>query len=326
MTGNRPDILKAWVLNPPTPNQNIFLPTQALVESPVCEGFEVPLGSIWQDPDTKTRHYWSERWLVIRSAAVAQRQIQGLEQRLIKAEIALAKLVHKPGNDVKVLQTKVDAILQHHRVSEYLAVTLKQKISYNNVYNGSGRPGANRSYRRVRQTLLRLEYQRLEPEIALAHTLAGWRLYVTNAPTTRLTIEQAVLYYREQWQPEMGFHRFKRGELPALPIYFQDQTRIRGLMFLLTICLRVFTLMEFVVRRQLEKQQESLACLYDGNPKRRTTRPTAERLLAAFVGITMYRHRDGSYEMSPLSSLQQQILSLMGIKHSLYTFPLLVPE
>ena len=89
-----------------------------------------------------------------------------------------------------------------------------------------------------------------------------------------------MLYYREQWQPEMGFHRFKRGELPALPIYFQDQTRIRGLMFLLTICLRVFTLMEFVVRRQLEKQQESLACLYDGNPKRRTTRPTAERLLA----------------------------------------------
>jgi len=37
-------------------------------------------------------HYWSE-W-VIRSA-VAQRQIQGLEQRLSKAEMALAKLAQK---------------------------------------------------------------------------------------------------------------------------------------------------------------------------------------------------------------------------------------
>jgi hypothetical protein len=68
MTGNRPDILRDWVLNPPTPVYNIFLPTQVWVETPVCVGFEVPLGSIWENPETKTRHNWSERWLVIRSA------------------------------------------------------------------------------------------------------------------------------------------------------------------------------------------------------------------------------------------------------------------
>lgn len=321
MISNRPDILKDWVLNPPTPGQNIFLPTQVLVETPVCEGFEVPLGSIWRDPDTKIWHHWSERWLVIRSAALAWRQIQGLEQRLNSAEITLAKLAEKPGDDPKVLQTKVNALLKRHRVSEYLAVTVVQKITYKKVYHCSGRPGANSSYRRVRQTVLRLEYQRLLSEIALAHSLAGWRLFVTNAPTTRLTLEQAVLYYREQWQPEMGFHRFKRGQLPALPIYFQDETRIKGLMFLLTIALRVFTLIEFVVRRQLLDLDESLAGLYDGNPKRRTTKPTAERLLNAFSGITMYFHRDGSYEMTPLNDLQQQILSLMGISQSLYIFP-----
>jgi hypothetical protein len=36
-------------------------------------------------------------------------------------------------------------------------------------------------------------------------------------------------------------------------------------MFLLTIALRVFTLIEFVVRHQLADQQTSLAGLYDGN-------------------------------------------------------------
>ncbi len=96
-------------------------------------------------------------------------------------------------------------------------------------------------------------------------------------------------------------------------------------MFLLTIALRVFTLIEFVVRRQLLHQNESLAGLYDGNPKRSTTRPTAERLLNAFSGITMYFHRDGSYEMTPLNAGQQQILSLMAIPQSLYTYPHLVP-
>lgn len=325
MTGNRPDLLRDWVLNPPTPVENIFLPTQVLVETPACEGFEVPLGSIWLDPNTKEWHHWAERWLMLRSSALAHRQIQGLEQRLFEAKIALAKLADKPGNDTQVLHNKVNALLKRHRVSEYIAVTVVQNISYKKVYNSSGRPGANSSYRRVRQTTLRLEYQLLEPEIALAHTLSGWRLFVTNAPTTRLTLEKAVLYYREQWQPEMGFHRFKRGQLPALPIYFQDETRIKGLMFLLTIALRVFTLIEFVVRRQLLHQNESLAGLYDGNPKRSTTRPTAERLLDAFSGITMYFHRNGSYEITPLNAGQQQILSLMGIPQSLYTYPHLVP-
>ena len=105
---------------------------------------------------------------------------------------------------------------------------------------------------------------------------------MTNASRERLSLEKAVFSYREQWQPERGFHRFKRGRLPALPIYFLDDQKIRGLMFLLTIALQVFTLMEFVVRRQLAAQQQSLAGLYDGNPKRATKRPTAERLLAAF--------------------------------------------
>ena len=83
--------------------------------------------------------------------------------------------------------------------------------------------------------------------------------------------------------------------------------------------------MECVVRRQLLHQNESLAGLYDGNPKRHTTKPTAEKLLNAFNGITMYFHRDGSYEMTQLGELQQQILTLMGIPQSLYIFPYLVP-
>ncbi|MGK7875779.1 MAG: hypothetical protein AB4426_21535 [Xenococcaceae cyanobacterium] len=41
-------------------------------------------------------------------------------------------------------------------------------------------------------------------------------------------------------------------------------------MFLLTIALQVFTLMEFVVRRQLAQSDQSLPGLYDGNPKRTT--------------------------------------------------------
>ncbi len=259
-------------------------------------------------------------WPFVRDA-LRDRQLKGLSQRLLKAELALKKLADRPGKDAIILEKKVTEILKRYRVSHYLVWEIDSKIHYDKVYEGSGRPSAKSPFRRVRQTTLSLTYHRSETEIKSNQALAGWRLYVTNAATKRLSLEKAVFSDREQWQPERGFHRFKRGRLPALPIYFQDDQKIRGLMFLLTIALQVFTLMEFVVRRQLREQKQPLAGLYDGNPQRTTERPTAERLLAAFRGITLYFHRDGSTEISSLNLLQRRILAVRKIPESIYIIP-----
>ena len=71
----------------------------------------------------------------------------------------------------------------------------------------------------------------------------------------------------------------------------------------------------------MQEQQTALAGLYDGNPRRTTPCPTAERLLAAFCSITLYFYPDESREISPLNSLQTQILQLMGMDESLYSLP-----
>ena len=65
-----------------------------------------------------------------------------------------------------------------------------------------------------------------------------------------------------------------------------------------------------------------MAGLYAGNPKRKTKRLTAEQLLAAFGGITLYHLRDGTSEITPLNDLQGQILALMKIPKSIYELPL----
>ncbi len=84
--------------------------------------------------------------------------------------------------------------------------------------------------------------------------------------------------------------------------------------------------MEFVVRRQLAVEGQSLSGLYSGNPKRSTCRPTAEQLLTAFSDLTLYVYPDGSTEISSLNSLQRQILLLMKIPESIYLVPQLVPD
>lgn len=75
-------------------------------------GFEVPLGNIWSEPKTEKIYQWEERWLVIKSNALASRQIKGLESRLGKGEGALLSLQTRPGKDDKLLEQKIHSCFE----------------------------------------------------------------------------------------------------------------------------------------------------------------------------------------------------------------------
>ena len=104
-------------------------------------------------------------------------------------------------------------------------------------------------------------------------------------------------------------------------MYVQSDQRATGLIHLLSLCLRILTVLEWRCRQPLADQHESLPGLYAGNPKRTTSRPTAEALLQAFqlihlsvviLGQQAHRH------ITPLSELQQRILCLLNIPPALY--------
>jgi hypothetical protein len=52
---------------------------------------------------------------------------------------------------------------------------------------------------------------------------------------------------------------------------------IGGLVHFLCIALSTLTLFEFVIRRSLQEENETLSGIYPGKPKRQTARPSAER-------------------------------------------------
>lgn len=316
MTGQTPQRLQQWVLSPPAQLQSITLSQQTFEEEPTCWGFELSLCNLWQLPDTQQAYGWSERYLVIRSDALAQRQRQGLEQRLEKTQQALDKLSLKAAKDCCVLKNQVQAILKRYRTDDYFITQVQAQQLSQQV--GRGRPSTKNPKPQTIIEQFCLQVQRQPQAIEQARTLCGWRLYVTNATPHQFSLVDAVIYYREQWQVERGFHRFKRGQLPALPMFLQDEQRIIGLMFLLTVALRLLTVMEFVVQQHLQTLNQSLDGLYAGNPKRKTARPSAEQLLSAFREITLYFLKDGTVELSPLTPLQQRILALMRVPLSIY--------
>jgi len=319
MTGDTPADLRHWVLDPPMPPCAIALPG---VDEPVGQGFEVAVAQTWTPPQAETALTWIERTLVVRSAKHAHRQQHGLVERLRRAEQALTKLKAAPEADLAQLTNQSQALLDRYDVAAYLQVTWTAHTTETKRYLKRGRHGPNSPYELVTSTTWHVTVTRLSDAIASFDQLAGWRLYVTNAPVARLDLASAVSSYREEWQPERGFHRLKGAALAIRPLLLRSDQRICGLLRILVIALRALTLLEFVARRQLAQQTAPLRGLYAGNPQRATHQPTAERLLRAFDDITWYQVSDGQttwQQVTPLSDLQRRLLDLLGIPEIVYS-------
>ena len=91
---------------------------------------------------------------------------------------------------------------------------------------------------------------------------------------------------------------------------------------MLSLALRLLILVEFVVRRQLDKAQGKVAGLYPGQATRATASPTAELILRAFQGISLTTVVEIAGQvralLSPLSNLHQRLLELLGLSADTY--------
>jgi len=272
---------------------------------------------------------WEERVLVIRSPAYADRERHLLEERVAKAQAALLSLTPAVGlgkrqiKEEEKLVSAAEALLSKYRVTGLLIYRYERQVEQEIKLVGRGRAGANRQSQVVEQVRYQITaVERNEEAIAEQIGALGWRAYATNAPEIRLSLSDAVYEYREEYHVERGFGRFKGAPLSIAPMFVQRDDQVAGLTHLLSLGVRVLTLLEFVVRRSLKLQEQKVVGLYKDSPRKATTTPTAERLLQAFVPITltkMYFPDKLVSHVTPLNPVQQHILALLGFPPDLYS-------
>lgn len=289
-------------------------------EEQLAEGYE-RLETLSAEVEGKTIR-WDERRLVLKSLQQARIEQDSLAIRLGRAETDLAALNarkrnREPFGESAPLREVAESILKRHDVAGLLQLDYVE-VSPEHPLQTSGRKRT--PVRSDKETHIRVA--RDEQAIAAKTRTLGWRVYVTNQPAEQLPLPQAVPAYRNEFSIEHDFGRLKGKPLSLAPMYLQDDVRATGLIRLLSIGLRLLTLLEFVARRNLVAEGGKLPGLYAGNPKRATTRPTAERLLESFKETTLTILSDNQREhrhLTPLSALQQKILALLDLSPDLYT-------
>ena len=272
---------------------------------------------------------WSARVFVVRSPVHAERQAAGLETRLAHAEQKLAALTPARGRgkrqitDEVTLLAAIEHVLNAQRVEGLLSIEWAQQIERQTHDVGRGRGSATREQRvteKLRYHITRIA--RREGPIADLIQRFGWKAFVTNATQERLSLADAVLCYRNEYRIERMFNRLK-SRVASAPLFVKRDDQIQGLTYLLTLGVRVLTVLEFVLRRSLENDQAKLPGLHPENRHKMTDTPTAERLLKACsdVSLTIIKTAAGEdilHRLTPLSELQQDILQRLGLDTSLY--------
>jgi len=264
---------------------------------------------------------WTERRLLIQSTSSAEAATHSLQERVKKAEQALQNLlIRKQGKQHLKTRIEIDEAIQEvmkkFRVEDFLEITVHEEKQERIIRAYRGKLSSPHQ-----EVCFTISSERREKALEYAISHLSWRVYATNQETEHLTLEQAVEAYRDEYRVERCFERLKGHPFSLAPMYVQRDDHRVGLVRLLTIALRVLTLLEGVVRQNLQQQKRELSGLYAGNPKRRTNQPTAERLLEAFGEVALTIIRTSEFiqrHITPLSSLQQDILALLGFTSVIY--------
>jgi len=272
---------------------------------------------------------WTERVFVVRSPPHAERQAAGLAKRLATAEQKLAALTPARGRGKRQITEEAQLVAAIAKVlKEQQGEGLRQgewhqQIERHTHYVGRGRGSATRQQRvteHIRYHLTRITRQ--EGPIRALTQRFGWKAFVTNAPPERLALSDAILCSRNEYRIERLFNRLK-SRVHIAPLFVKRNDQIEGLTSLLTLGVRVLTVMEFALRRSLQNDHTKLPGLHPENKTKMTDTPTAERILKAFVDVSLTIIKNAAGEdilrrLTPRSAVQEDILQRLGLGASLY--------
>lgn len=329
-TGSTPELLEQWVREALEREEQgaleaVCLKTADDDEKVLAVGHE--LSRLQSGDCDGQRREWTERVIVVKSFASADAQQRGLQARLDKAEAQIFALTPPRGpgkrqiDDEATLVARIDKILATQKVEDFFTVRYERQVERRVKQIGRGRGGPTRQHEvveRVRYQITSMSWDEVAIEAARAQ--CGWRAYVTNAPVECLSVADAVKLYRQECRIERVFDRLKN-RVNLAPMFVQEPKQVTGLTHLLMLGVRVLSLIEYVVRRSLTRDQQSMIGLNPDRPRKGTARPTTERLLRAFKGVTLTVIREEGAErrhLSPLSALQEEILRRLDLDVAVY--------
>ena len=165
--------------------------------------------------------------------------------------------------DEEQLTAAIDKVLKEQGISaELLDIDYEKQVEKQTKYVGKGRGSENRA--KIVTKKVRFSINSVTKNIDAidkAKERLGWKAFVTSSSLDKMSLSEAVINYRHEYRIERVFNRMK-SRLKLEPCFVICPEQITGMTNLLSLGVRVLTLIEYVVRSSLQHDEATLPDLH----------------------------------------------------------------
>lgn len=257
-----------------------------------------------------------QRWLVVYSEEAEERARESVEDQVRREHEEEAKAFSELTERELACREDAEQALEEFesglKASEFERKQVQRAPRYTLEESSSPGGEGNRLEKtgevewHVRGTLVPSEEQKAR----LLKKKSLFILATNELDGETLPVEEMLRGYKGQVRVERGFRFLKEPWFMASSIYLQDEKRIMALLMVMTLCLLVYSVLEWRIREGLQAQDLAFPD-QKGNP---TQRPTARWVFQDFLGIHLLL--DGSREVViNMKDRHRRILAVLGHRY-----------
>ncbi len=238
-----------------------------------------------------------QKWVVYHSMPLQEQQEKTFAKRLEndrkKAETSLRKLRAQEfacEPDARIAAAKR---LQEH--PRFRFTSLDIRTTTRKKTKKRGRPKADEPVETVYTVATEIEYN--PGDVAEKRQKLGRFVLATN--DRDLSPDELLANYKEQGAAERGFRFPKDPSFRVAEIFLKKPSRIQALAMIMVLCLLVYAMTEFRLRRNLQETGETVT----GQTKKQTRIPTLKWVFFRFRGVRELRFRAGEAVMVMVTNM-----------------------
>lgn len=249
-----------------------------------------------------------QRWLVLYSQTKYESELKKLGKRLIKQRV----------QEVKVYKSLTKQEFGTEELALKAAKKISKKLKYSNLcdvkikikkhYEKAGKPKKGQQPQRISYYI----EATVEPDIAAAEAekeKLGYFILATNElDEDQIAPKDILRHYKNQASVERSFRFLKDPNIVGASLFVQKPERITALLMIMTLCLLVYSALEFKTRTLLKKEQLT----FNNQNRKPIQNPSMKWIFECFEGIHLLYITDNKPIVLNLEEEHVLILNLFG--------------
>jgi transposase len=249
-----------------------------------------------------------QRWLLIYSKASEERAQQSVSKQMLKQSSANEKafrgLCREEFSCEKDAKKALDSFCKKLTITE----VFNPHVIGIPYFIQSGRPKKDQKPDGIRYSIRGQLASLIHQYEAKIKRKSCFILATNQMDNGQLSEKNLIDTYKNQQKVERGFRFMKDPLFHASTLYLKSPQRIMALMMVMTLCLLVYSALEYRIRSALQKANET----FPDQKGAETIKPTARWIFQFFTGIHLLVIQNVTFTILNLNQYHRQLLNLLG--------------